>query len=152
MQHFETYYKLSQGQDWSVKNSYEDLDKSDQQILNEIKTRNIEKHLKESDLSNMFIDACIHLQRLYRIIAYRYAKDLSEKIEYLKQAYDVCKVSKIDSLEGMSSSLLGAAYEEAADNETALTYFGYYYDISKRDNDLVNVGKAAEAISICYEK
>lgn len=59
---------------------------------------------------------------------------------------------QIGSLEGQASLLLGNLYEEIGDYRTALSYFENYYEISRRDNDLVNFGRASESLAKCHEK
>jgi hypothetical protein len=36
--------------------------------------------------------------------------------------------------------------------DTGLSYFNNYFEISKREKDLENLGKASEALAKCYEK
>jgi hypothetical protein len=58
----------------------------------------------------------------------------------------------IGALEGQASLLLGNAYTEDNKLEVALSYYNNYYEISKRDKDFKNYGKASEALAKCYEK
>ena len=96
MEHFEAYYEMSKGQDWLVQTSFEDLGKSNRSKFTNIRSEKVEPHLKSlvENGTTMFMDACIHLQRIYRIMSNRYAKDIDERIDYLKKAFDVCKESK----------------------------------------------------------
>ncbi len=94
MNNFQQYYELTKGTDWTKKSDYEDLNNNDVQTLEKIKKANVEDYLKKIDDQRMFIDACVHLQRIQRIIANRFAKDPEEKILYLSKAYEVCKSSK----------------------------------------------------------
>lgn len=105
MEHLEAYHTLSEGQDWALHSTFDDLDKSARARIEKIRQENVEaflqdKYLEESAYS-MFVDSCVHLQRLYRIIANRYAKDVDEKIEYLKKVFEVCKKSKLKTLESL---------------------------------------------------
>ena len=94
MNHFQEYYELTKGTDWTKKNDFEDLVNSEVQVLEKIKRLNVEDYLKKIEDQRMFIDACIHLQRIQRIIANKFSKDPEEKILYLSKAYQVCKSSK----------------------------------------------------------
>ena len=94
MNNFQQYYELTKGTDWTKKSDFEDLNNNDVQTLEKIKKANVEDYLKKIDDQRMFIDACVHLQRIQRIIANRFAKDPEEKILYLSKAYEVCKSSK----------------------------------------------------------
>lgn len=165
MEHLEAYHQLSEGQDWTVPtvttttSHSDELDKSYSQSrekIERIRHENVEPFLRDTYLDecgrSMFVDSCVHLQRLYRIVATRYARDVNEKIEYLKKVFDVCKKSHIGSLEGQASLLLGNVYDEIGDHKTALSYFQNYYEISRRDNDLVNFGRASEALAKTHEK
>ena len=96
MDHFEEYYNLTKGTDWIKKNSFEDLNKAELLRLENIKNENVEDYLRTLEDERMFIDACIHLQRIYRVISNRYAKDLEEKIQFLSKSYQVCKSSKFN--------------------------------------------------------
>ena len=58
----------------------------------------------------------------------------------------------IGILEGQASFLLGNAYIENKNLDTALACFKNYYDISKRDKDEENFGIASEALAKCFEK
>ena len=96
MNHFQEYYDLTKGTDWTKKNNFEDLSNSDVQMLEKLKNSNVEDYLKKLDDQRMFVDACIHLQRIQRIMATRFSKDVDEKIMYLSKAYQVCKSSKMN--------------------------------------------------------
>lgn len=152
MNHFQEYYNLTKGNDWSLSSHFDDLSSEDVEKLHKIRNFKVEDNLKNMDLSSMFIDACIHLQRIFRAISTKFTKDPEEKIAYLTKAYDVCKSSLIGSLEGQASFLLGNAYSENSSLETALSCYKNYYDISKREKDLENFGKASEALANCHEK
>jgi tetratricopeptide (TPR) repeat protein len=152
MQHFENYYNLCNGQDWQLETRLADLSKNEIDKLNELKRSLIEPELLNIELNTMFEDSCMHLQRLYKLIANRYAKSHTEKLEYLTKVYEVCKSSSIHRLEGQASYLLGNAYETDNNLETALSCYKNFYEISKRDNDRENFGKASEALAKCYQK
>jgi hypothetical protein len=62
------------------------------------------------------------------------------------------KLGSIGVLEGQASYLLGSAYIENSNLDTGLSYFNNYYEISKKERDLQNLGKASEALANCYEK
>ena len=55
-------------------------------------------------------------------------------------------------MEGQASFLLGNAYAEKDDLETALACYKNYFDISKKENDLENLGQASEALAKCHQK
>jgi hypothetical protein len=95
LQHFEAYYTLSKDQDWSVVSHFDDLSDEDRLKLIKMRNENVEENLRSLENNSMSLNACIHLQRLYRIVANRYGNSLNEKIEYLKMANEVCKSSKI---------------------------------------------------------
>lgn len=91
---------MSKDRGWLVATSFDDLSKPDQAKLLAIRNENVEAHLRggaaageEQTDRSMFEDACVHLQRVYRIVANRYARDMAEKIDYLKKAFDICKES-----------------------------------------------------------
>lgn len=152
LEHFEKYYDLTNGQDWTKKNDFPDLNNNETQQLEKIKTTSVESYLLKLEDQRMFIDACIHLQRIQRIIANRFSKDPEEKIMFLSKAYQVCKTSLIGALEGEASLLLGNAYAENSKLDIGLSFYNNYYEISRRDKDTENFGKASEAVAKCYEK
>jgi hypothetical protein len=94
MEHFQEYYNLTNNTSHVKNNKFEDLSPNDIEKLKNINKINVEDYLKNIEDNNMFTDACIHLQRIYKIIAYKYTKDIDEKIDYLSKAYDVSKSSK----------------------------------------------------------
>lgn len=152
MEHFQEYYNLTKDTNYTKNIKFEDLSHDDIAKLKQINKINIEDFLKNIDNDKLFIDACIHLQRIYKIIANKYATNIEEKISYLTKAYDVCKSSSIGILEGQTSYLLGNIYIENSNLDISLSYFNNYYEISKRGKDLENLGKASEALAKCYEK
>lgn len=94
MEHFQEYYNLTNNTNYVKNNNFEDLSPADIEKLKKINKINVEEYLKNIEDNKMFTDACIHLQRIYKIIANKYAKDINEKISYLCKAYDVSKSSK----------------------------------------------------------
>lgn len=93
MKHFEDAFKLSQGKDWFYLNKSNDFSKSQVEKLHQIRFQNVEDNIKNMDSLTIFVDVCIHLQRVYRIIAERYSTNAQEKIDLLTKAYEVCKNS-----------------------------------------------------------
>ncbi|RNA08109.1 tetratricopeptide repeat 29 [Brachionus plicatilis] len=152
MEHFQECYNLSNGKDWFFLNRSKAFTKNQVENLHKIRYQYAEDHLKNLESPTIFVDACIHLQRIFRIIADRYSPIAQEKIDLLTKAYQVCKSSFIGSLEGHASFLLGDAYTENKDLDTALACYKNYFDISKRDKDEENFGIASEAIAKCHEK
>lgn len=164
---------MTKGKDWDLQTHFEDLSVKDVENIKKIKKMFYEDNLKSMNIDIMYIDACINLQRIYRIVANKYAKNIDEKIMYLTKSQDVCKSSKyfkdslawllwfilycikkgmITFLEGQASYLLGNAYTENSKLEIALSCYKNFYEISKRDKDLENFGKASEALAKCHEK
>ena len=94
MDHFENYHSLTTGKEWRCLNYFEDLNKKEADRINLIKKANIEENIRQSIDDRMFTDACIHLQRIYRIISNKFAKNQEEKIDYLIKSSQVCKSSK----------------------------------------------------------
>lgn len=152
VEQFQNYFDLTKGQNWKQQPNFSDFTKKQVDRIQAIKRNNIEENVKHLLSDNMFKDSCIHLGRLYKIIANRFAKDKEEKIEYLAKAYEVCKSSSIKTLEGQSSLLLGNAYSEISKLEIAIPFYNNYYEISKEENDLENFGIASEALAKCNEK
>ena len=93
MNHFEDAFKISQGKDWFYLNKSKDFSKSQIDKLHKIRFQNVEDNLKNMDTLTIFVDVCIHLQRIYRIIADRYTTNTQEKIDILTKAYEVSKKS-----------------------------------------------------------
>ena len=89
---------MSRGKDWRRKTEYHDFNEDEIEKINEIKSSQVDAELKRKMDDKMFTDACVHLQRLFKIMANRYSKDIEEKIEYLTKAYDVCKSSELGFL------------------------------------------------------
>ena len=85
MTHFEQYYNLCKNQDWEDDNSNAGYAKAADK---KIQTENYYHDKK------LFTQACINLQRVYKVISQKYCSDSSEKVEYLIKALDVCKESK----------------------------------------------------------
>jgi hypothetical protein len=94
MEHFQEYYNLTKNTNYVKNNKFDDLSPTNIDKLRQINKINVEDYLKKIEDNRMFIDACIHLQRIYKIIANKYTKDIDEKISYLSKAYDVSKSSK----------------------------------------------------------
>jgi hypothetical protein len=94
MEHFQEYYNLTKDTNYVKTNKFADLSPSDIEKLKQKNKINIEDFLKNIEDDKLFTEACIHLQRTYKIIADKYAKNIDEKISYLSKAYDVCKSSK----------------------------------------------------------
>jgi hypothetical protein len=94
MEHFREYYNMTKEHDWTISNYLKDLSGEDIKKLNEIKNSQIEENIRYKLDEKMFSEACVHLQRLYRILANRYAKNTEQKLEYLKMAHEVCQSSK----------------------------------------------------------
>lgn len=93
MEHFQECYNLSKGKDWFLLNKSKDFTKSEIEKLNKIRYQYAEENLKNLESPTIFVDVCIHLQRIYRIIADRYSVNALEKIETLSKAHEVCKNS-----------------------------------------------------------
>lgn len=72
----------------------DDLTKEEIDKLKKVKHSMIEPELAHIYYNFMFADACMHLQRVYKIIASRYARDNQEKIDYLNRVYQVCESSE----------------------------------------------------------
>jgi len=138
LDHFEAYYKLCKNKTWA--NSSEEI--------KEITEGNV-KFYKNNRLQT---DSCVHLQRIYKVLAAKYAKDNNEKINYLQRVYDVSKESGIKVLEGVACFILGSCYKDNGDLETALKCFTTFFEITNEQNDLENFGIASEALANCYEK
>lgn len=94
MDHFQEYYALTRNKDWPATHNLDDFSKKDMDKISSIKKANIQENIRNLADEKMFTDACIHLQRIYKIISNKYAKTQEEKIEYLTKAYEVCKSSK----------------------------------------------------------
>jgi hypothetical protein len=94
MYHFEQYYNLTKSTDWHTRQNFEDFTRDDIEKLESIRRQNIETEFKDFYNSQMFTQACLHLQRIYKTISNRYANEQEEKIEYLTKAYEVSKSSK----------------------------------------------------------
>jgi cytochrome c-type biogenesis protein CcmH/NrfG len=58
----------------------------------------------------------------------------------------------IGKLEGQASFMLGKAYEEAGDLQTALQCYSNFYELSKQNKDSEDYGQAAEACAKCHQK
>jgi hypothetical protein len=91
MNHFEQYYSLSKDKDWL---------KADNQLPYGLANEYMTITVNEEDLvydkdNRVFTDACINLQRIYKIIAKKYAKTIDDQTNYLTKAYEVCIDSKI---------------------------------------------------------
>jgi len=143
---------LTSGKDWKIKLQLEDFNKSDKDRIRAIKSVDVEPGIKELLGERMFKDACIHLSRIYRIIANRFAESEENRLEYLTKAFEVCKTSGIRQLEGQASLILGNAYSDCGRLETAISFYNRYYEISKQEKDLENFGIASEALAKCNEK
>jgi hypothetical protein len=90
MNHFEQYYNLSKDKDW-----LKTLNNLPYGLINESSTQTVEEQDLMYDKDNrLFTDACINLQRIYKIIAHKYAKTIEDQTSYLTKAYEVCKDSK----------------------------------------------------------
>jgi hypothetical protein len=94
MEHYEQYYNLTKGTTWRLRISLDDLSEEDMAKLSEMKQSTIEADLAHIKYESMFEDACMHLQRIYKCMANRYAKDHEEKLDYLNRVYQVSKSSK----------------------------------------------------------
>lgn len=89
MRHYEAYYELtSKNKDWTNEKHIRLRQEQNPNI------NDIYDCLKYNTNAKLFIDACINLQRIYRVIANKYAQDNEEKIAYLTKAFDVCKESR----------------------------------------------------------
>jgi hypothetical protein len=152
MEHYEQYYELTKGTSWTLRISLDDLSEEDIAQLTAMKQSTIEKDLASIRYDTMFEDACMHLQRIYKTIANRYATGHEEKLDYLNKVYEVSRSSQIGQLEGQASFMLGKAYEEAGCLETALTCYENFYKIAKKDRDSEDYGKAAEACAKCHQR
>ena len=95
VRHFQEYYNLTNGTDYVKSMSLDDFTRDEADKLHKIKSASIETYLRQinDDDDKLFTDACIHLQRLYKIMSKKYAANISEKIDYLSKVYDVCKNS-----------------------------------------------------------
>lgn len=94
MDQFQEYFNLTKDKEWQLIQNFEDLSKKDIDKVNVIKKTNIQENIRSLADDRMFTDACIHLQRIYKIISNKYSKTQETKIEYLVKAYEVCKFSK----------------------------------------------------------
>lgn len=94
MYHFEQYYNLTKSTDWHTRQKFEDFTRDDLERLENIRRQDVETEFKEFYNSEMFTQACLHLQRIYKTVSNRYANEQEEKIEYLTKTYEVCKSSK----------------------------------------------------------
>jgi hypothetical protein len=95
MEHFQEYYNLTKGKDWQLQQQFEDLTKKNIDKINMIKKVNIQENIRSLADDKLFTDACIHLQRIYKIISSKYCGTQEAKIDYLTKAYEVCKNSKL---------------------------------------------------------
>jgi len=93
MEHFQEYYNLTKGHDWQLVQHFDDLNKKDIDKINMTKKANIQENIRSLADDKMFTDACIHLQRIYKIISSKYCGTQEAKIDYLTKAYEVCKSS-----------------------------------------------------------
>ncbi len=151
-EHFLRFYELTKGTDWKMKHQFEDFNKSDKDRIRAIKSVHVEPGMKGLLGDRMFKDACIHLSRIFRVIADKFAESEEQKIEYLTKACEVCQSSGIRQLEGQASLTLGRAYSRCGRLETAVSFFNRYYEISKEEKDLENFGIASEVLAQCNEK
>ncbi len=93
LEHFENYYDLTKGNNWKFIQHFEDLNRKEIDKINMIKKTNIQENIRNLADDKLFTDACIHLQRIYKIMSNKYAKTQDKKIEYLTKAYEICKSS-----------------------------------------------------------
>lgn len=77
-----------------MRHQFEDFNKSDKEKIKSIKSSNVDPGLKVLLYDKMFKDACIHLSRIYRIIANRFVETDDDRLEYLTKSYEVSKSSK----------------------------------------------------------
>ena len=70
---------MTQGKDWRKKSEIH-FTEDEIEKINEIKASQVDANLRRKLDDKMFTDACIHLQRLFKIMANRYSKDINEKI------------------------------------------------------------------------
>ncbi len=94
MHQFQEYYNLTKDSSFTKSPRHEDLSYDDIQQLEKITKSTVEDFLRDIDDERLFVNACIHLQRIYKLISSKYSRNLDEKIEYLSKAYEVCKNSK----------------------------------------------------------
>ncbi len=94
MEQFQNYFNLTRGKDWKLNTNLESFNKNENEKIQSIKKQNIEKNIRPLIEEKMFKDACVHLGRVYNIIANKFARNQEEKIEYLSKAYEVCKASE----------------------------------------------------------
>jgi hypothetical protein len=90
MKHFESYYALCKNQDWIEEKTNKTSD-----LPSELEYEKLGAHTSKHDYQKLFTQACIHLQRVYKVISERYCNSSEEKIEYLIKGLDVCRESKL---------------------------------------------------------
>mgnify|MGYP002804017197 CR=1 FL=1 len=125
MQCFEHFYNLTNGRLWQM----------------------------EDTGRTLFSMACESLQNVYTTLATQLkAVDPPESISFLLKAYKVAKEGDDLRGRGDASYLLGSAYLDNDDPETALLYHNEYLSICQENEDLTGMGKAHRAMAKSYEK